>query len=210
MRVRAPLLMLLFLAGHGWAGEAAWEGRYRIRDAAGERELVLLRGADRIEYRIAGEPVRVWRKVADGVELSELYPQQRRKVVFSPGDLRTLDKEPDWALLGGLVDPGLRTQLQAAGGGHGFAQAQTRYRGRDAQGRQVELDWLEAAALPARYCVGQPKAKRCNGDAIRLLGLQQVDATAFSPAADLLEIDQADLGDMELDPFVKGLGHAGH
>ena len=208
--VRASLLMLLFLAGHGWAGEAAWEGRYRIRDAVGERELVLLRGDDRIEYRIAGEPVRVWRKVADGIELSELYPQQRRKVVFSPGDLRTLDKEPDWALLGDLIDPALRAQLQAAGGGRGFDQAQTRYRGHDAQGRPVELDWLDAAALPARYCVGRPKAKRCDADAIRLQGLRQVDAAAFSPADELLEIDQADLGDMELDPFVKGLGHAGH
>ncbi len=210
MMQKAWLFALMILAGHGWAGEAAWEGKYRIRDAAGERELVLLRGGDRIEYRIAGEPVRVWRKVADGVELSELYPQQRRKVVFSPGDLRTLDKEPDWALLGGLIDPALRTQLRAAGGGRGFAQAQTRYRGHDAQGRPVELDWLDAVALPARYCIGQAKAKRCDGDAIRLQGLRQVDATAFSRADDLLEIDQADLGDMELDPFVKGLGHAGH
>jgi hypothetical protein len=226
-----PLLLAL-IAGQGWAGdggsdepgsnitvagdaagdESAWVGDYRIRDARGERELKLVRNGTRIEYRIAGEPIRVWRQTSDGVELRELYPADRRMVVYAPGDLRTLDKVPDWAQLSGLVDPALRARLAAAGNASAFAQPLARYRGADAQGKHVELDWLPASGLPARYCTGKPDSSRCSGgDAIRLQGLTQVPVKqAFTPFDGLLEIDHADLGDMEMDAFVHGLSHAEH
>ena len=129
---------------------------YRIRDARGERELVMVRDDTRIEYRVANEPVRVWRQTADGVELRELYPAERRMVVYAPGDLRTLDRVPDWAQLSGLVDPALRAQLNTTGAAAAaFAQPLTRYRGVDSQGTPVALDWLAGPALPARYCLGK-------------------------------------------------------
>jgi hypothetical protein len=223
---RAWPLLLVLIAGQGWAGdgsgdqpgseaigsEAAWVGDYRIRDARGERELRLVRDGTRIEYRIAGEPIRVWRQTADGVELRELYPADRRMVVYAPGDLRTLDKVPDWALLSGLVDPALRARLTVAGKASAFAQPLARYRGADAQGKHVELDWLPAPGLPARYCTGKPDSRKCSGgDAIGLQELTQVPAErAFTPLDGLLEIDHADLGDMEMDAFVHGLSHAEH
>ena len=220
-----PLLLVL-IAGQGWAGdggghgsnntvagnETAWVGDYRIRDASGERELKLVRDGSRIEYRIAGEPIRVWRQTPDGVELRELYPADRRMVVYAPGDLRTLDKVPDWALLSGLVDPALLAGSSIAGNASAFTQPLTRYRGADAQRKHVELDWLSVVGLPARYCTGKPESGKCSGgDAIRLQGLAQVPAErAFTPFEGLLEIDHADLGDMEMDAFVHGLSHAEH
>jgi len=223
---RGWLLFLALIAGQGGAGDArsdepssntsagktAWVADYRIRDAHGERGLVMVRDDTRIEYRVANEPVRVWRQTADGVELRELYPAERRMVVYAPGDLRTLDKVPDWTQLSGLVDPALRAQLKATGDATAFAQPLTRYRGIDSQGTPVALDWLAGAELPARYCLG----KHCSGqrrsdDAIRLQGLTQAPAEgAFTPLDGLLEIDHADLGDMELDTFVHGLSHAEH
>ncbi len=222
-----PLLLALF-AGQGWAGdggsdgpgsnnmatgdEPAWVGDYRIRDARGERELRLVRDGTRIEYRIAGEPIRVWRQTPDGVELRELYPAGRRMVVYAPGGLRTLDKVPDWAQLSGLVDPALRARLNSTGYSAAFAQPLARYRGADARGKHVELDWLPTPGLPARYCTGKPDSRKCSGgDAIRLQGLTQIPAPqAFTPLDGLLEIDSADLGDMEMDAFVHGLSHAEH
>jgi hypothetical protein len=220
-----PLLLAL-IAGQGGAGdgrseepsspavgnEAAWVGDFRIRDARGERELRLVRDGTRIEYRIAGEPIRVWRQTPDGVELRELYAADRRMVVYAPGDLRTLDKMPDWAQLSGLVDPALRARLKSMGESVAFARPFARYRGADAQGKHVELDWLPAADLPARYCTGKPDSRKCSGgDAIRLQGLTQVPAQrAFTPLDGLLEVDHADLGDMEMDAFVHGLSHAEH
>lgn len=223
---RGSLLLLALIAGQRWAGdgrseeagfnavagETVWVADYRIRDASGERGLVMVRSDTRIEYRVANEPARVWRRTPDGVELRELYPADRRMVVYAPGDLRTLDKVPDWAQLSGLVDPALRAQLAVAGNASAFAQPLARYRGADAQGKHVELDWLPAPALPARYCTGKPDSSRCSGgDAIHLQGLTQVPVDqAFTPLDGLLEIDHADFGDMEMDAFVRGLSHAEH
>lgn len=224
---RAWPLLLALIAGQGWAGEgrsdehgsnytagneSAWVGDYRIHDARGERELRLVRDGTRIEYRIAGEPIRVWRQTPDGVELRELYPADKRMVVYAPGDLRTLDQVPDWAQLSGLVDPALRARLAADGNATAFAQPLARYRGADAQGKHVELDWLPAPGLPARYCTGKSDSRKCSGgDAISLQGLTQVPAErAFTPLDGFLEIDHADLGDMEMDTFVHGLSHAEH
>jgi hypothetical protein len=224
---RGWLLFLALIAGQGWAGDGrseepgsnavagktAWVADYRIRDARGEHSLTIVRDDSRIEYRVANEPVRVWRQTADGVELRELYPAERRMVVYAPGDLRTLDKVPDWAQLSGLVDPALRAQLKATGDAAAlFALPLTRYRGADSQGTPIALDWLEGPGLPARYCLG----KHCGGqrrsdDAIRLQALIQATAEqAFTRVDGLLEIDHADLGDMELDAFVHGLSHAEH
>lgn len=223
---RGWLLFLALIAGQGWAGDGraqelgshavagktAWVADYRIRDARGERGLVMVRDDSRIEYRVANEPVRVWRQTADGVELRELYPAERRMVVYAPGDLRTLDKVPDWTQLSGLVDPALRAQLKAMGDAAAFAQPLTRYRGVDSQGIPVALDWLAGPELPARYCLGQHCGdQRHSDDAIRLQGLTRAPVEgAFTSLDGLLEIDHADLGDMELDAFVHGLSHAEH
>lgn len=220
-----PLLLVL-IAGQGWAGDGrcdepgsdavaktAWVADYRIRDARGERELRMVRDDTRIEYRIAGEPARVWRQTPDGVELRELYPVDRRMVVYAPGDLRTLDKVPDWAQLSGLVDPALRARLAVAGNASAFAQPLARYRGTDSQGKPVQLDWLSGPGLPARYCLGEHCGgeRHNDGEAISLQALTQKPADdAFTSLEGLLEIDHADLGDMELDTFVHGLSHAAH
>jgi hypothetical protein len=123
---------------------------------------------------------------------------------------------PDWAQLAGLVDTALRTRLAAESEGSAFGQPMTRYRGTDAQGLPVQLDWLADAGLPARLSVGPArKGRRAgearDGDAIRLLALRKAPTDlAFTAVDGLLEIDHSDLGDMELDPFVRGLSHAAH
>ncbi len=204
------LLALVSIAGQGVAGEA-WVGDYRIRDARGERALTLVRDDGRVEYRVEGEPTRVWRQTPDGLELTELYLDQKRKVAYAPGDLRAMNVQPDWAQLSGLVDPALRTQLAASGDASAFAQPLTRYRGKDAQGARVELDWLAQAGLPARYCTGPRCGKRGGQDGVRLKALQKMPAeTAFTSLEGLLEIDHADLGDREQDAFVRSLAKTPH
>ena len=222
---RSCLLLLTLIAGQGWAGdggsgesgantiagETVWMADYRIQDARGKRDLVLVRDASRIEYRVADEPIRVWRQTADGVELRELYPDARRMVVYAPGDLRTMDKVPDWSQLSGLVDPALRARLAVVGNATAFAQPLARHRGRDAQGKNVELDWLPGPGLPTRYCTAKHDSRKCSGDALHLQALTQVPAEqAFTPLDGLLEIDHADFGDMEMDAFVGSLSHPEH
>ena len=112
-------------------------------------------------------------------------------IVYSPGELRALDAEPDWDQLSALVDPALRAGSTKPGGEAAFGQPVTRYRGVDPQGRRLELDWLAEAGLTARYRNGN-RGK----DAIRLLRLTRAPTTrAFTAYDGLLEIDHTDLGD---------------
>lgn len=208
MKKVASCLLLALLAGPAWAGDA-WVADYAIRDDKGERTLVLVRDDDTVEYRISGEAPRIWRRLQDGVEMRELHPAEKRVVTYSPGDLRTLGMPTEWGLLAGIVEPGLRTRLSRKDGARVFDQASVRYAGSDAQGKQVILDWLADAGLPVRYCVGeQCAAKRDAGDGLRLRSLKRMPADqAFSSEEGLLEIDQADLGDMEMDPVVRHMTH---
>ena len=208
MKKAASCVLLALLAGPVWAGDA-WVADYAIQDAKGERTLVLVRDENRVEYRISGEAPRIWRRLQDGVEMRELHPQEKRVVTYSPGDLRTLGMPTEWELLAGIVEPGLRTRLSMQDGAKVFGQPSVRYTGADAQGNKVILDWLAGASLPVRYCVGgQRAAKRGAGDGLRLRSLKQVPAEqAFSSEEGLLEIDQADLGDMEMDPVVRHMTH---
>jgi hypothetical protein len=204
----ASCVLLALLAGPAWAGDA-WVADYAIRDAKGERTLVLVRDDDRVEYRISGEAPRIWRRLQDGVEMRELHAEEKRVITYSPGDLRTLGMPTEWELLTGIVEPGLRTRLSMKDGAKVFDQPSVRYTGSDSQGNKVILDWLAGAGLPVRYCVGgQCATKRDAGDGMRLRSLKRMPADqAFSSEEGLLEIDQADLGDMEMDPVVRHMTH---
>jgi len=207
MRSALFLLLCMFGTGPAWAGSGntdalAWVAEYRVHDGQGDRTLVLVRSDERVEYRLAGEPMRIWEKGGDGLFHREVFIAEGRIVSYAPGDLRALGRNPEWSQLSHLVDPALRTQLQDLGttkasAAHG-AQAR-RYRGA-LQGVPVQLDWLDAADLPAHYRSGK-------GQAAYVLELRSLDQRpeklAFTATDGLREIDYADIGDMELDPFAR-------
>jgi hypothetical protein len=223
MRRVLPLLLCLCGAGPTWAGSApattppealAWVAEYRVHDGQGDRALVLVRNQDRVEYRLEGEPVRVWVQDAEGLSHQEVFLADARVVSYAPGDLRALGRHPEWASLNHLVDPALVGQLAGQGAVQVRAvrdAAARRYRGQ-VHGVQTVLDWLDAAQLPAAYRSGRGK----EAYVLELRALRQLPvAQAFTATADLREIDYADIGDMELDPFARryirqGAGVAEH
>jgi hypothetical protein len=175
----------------------AWVGDYRVRDAHGERRMTVIRDASRVEYRLQGAPIRVWRQVSDGVELQELHPDRGERVTYAPGDLRARDKEPEWGQISSLVDPALRDRLAAGRSGKAFGESLQRYRGLDAQNNRIELDWLTASAMPARYRIvaGHVDESRAN-ETIELRGMRRLPVEqAFTPIDGLREMDAADHGD---------------
>ena len=200
-------------AGAGDAGSMAataqdgqaWLAEYTLRDAHGERTLVLACDADIVEYRLPGEPIRVWLRGSDGLAHREVFPADARVVEYAPGDLRAIGHAPDWARLRGLVDPGLRERLRTAGVARVDGSEAQRYRGEEGDAK-VELDWLQAAGLPARFHSGR-------GDArieLRLRSLQRLPAAqAFTATGDFRVLDYADIGDMERDPFARRHIHMG-
>lgn len=207
MRRAFSLLLCVFGTGPVWAGSntaeaLAWVAEYRVHDGQGDRTLVLVRSDERIEYRLAGEPVRVWENGADGLVHREVFVADGRIVSYAPGDLRALGRNPEWRQLSHLVDPALRAQLQERGttkvsAAHD-AQAR-RYRG-NVHSVPVQLDWLDAADLPAHYRSGKRRAAYV----LELRSLEQrPESLAFTATDGLREIDYADIGDMELDPFAR-------
>jgi hypothetical protein len=223
----------LALAGQGWAGEgmeaapsgavsaqgvagdlpagpvaastSAWVATYSLREHGGDRTLVVVRTDDRVEYRMQGEPVRTWHRLADGVEYRELHFQDGRVVVYAPGDLRALGHDPDWRELHDLVAPAERASLQPHGSARAEARTVQHFQG-DFAGIRITLDWLEEAALPARYVRG-------TGRGATTLALRKLDrvaaTTAFTATDGLREIDYTDLGDMALDAFASRHIHQG-
>lgn len=199
------VLSIAVFAGPGWAGERvdapvvagpgqslAWVGDYRITDAHGERRMTVVRDTTRIEYRIEHLPIRVWRRVDDGVELLELFPDRGERVTFSPGDLRARDREPQWAQISSLVDPALREQLSAGRSGKAFGESVQTYRGNDRDDHAIELAWLTTSAMPARYRIEAGAAS----ETIELQSVRRVPAeVAFTATAALHDTDGADQGD---------------
>ncbi|MEI2431536.1 hypothetical protein RDV84_11090 [Lysobacter yananisis] len=233
------LALACALAGPAWAGDAAAANatpgvvadtvvaptvvldaqalvaEYQVRDARGERSLILIRSADRIEYRQPGEPVELWRQTPDGIARLELFAAEKRSIAWAPGDLRTTGRMPQWEQLASPINPQLRDKLKRDGSAKVFGLSAERYRGESAEGQAITLEWLAGEGLPAYYRTGsaKPKAGDTGFYELKLVKLERVGAeTAFTATGDYRETDYADLGDMELDPFaaayLKRNGHA--
>ena len=196
------VLVMVALVGGVQAGEGparaeagtdahTWQADYRIADAQGHHDLRIVMDDGRIEYRAPGEPVRQWRRVADGVELREIEAGAARVIVHAPGDLRVLDREPDWVQLrywgmGGTAagwQPGSSAQVKL--GDHQRYAAQQWQPPTTASAQP--LQWIAAAGVPALY--------RHGDHTWRLTALTAVDASAFTSSAGLEEIDAADVED---------------
>jgi len=233
------LALACALAGPAWAGEAAAANaapaagidtvavpavvpdaqalvaEYKVRDAQGERSLILVRSADRIEYRQPGEPAELWRQTPDGIARLELFDAEKRSIAWAPGDLRTTGRMPQWEQLASPINPQLRDKLKRDGSAKTLGLSAERYRGESAEGQAIALEWLAAEGLPAYYRTGpaKPKAGDTGFYELKLVKLERAAAqTAFTATDDYRETDYADLGDMELDPFaaayLKRNGHA--
>lgn len=227
----ASLALCFVLAGPAWAGEDAASvasatgaaapdapalvAHYSVRDAQGQRDLTLVRAADRIEYRQQGEPVELWRQTPDGINRLELFAAEKRSVAWAPGDLRTVGRMPQWQQLASPINPQLRDKLKRDGTAKALGLSAERYRGESAEGKPIALEWLADEGLPAYYRTGPAKPKA--GDAgfyeLTLVKLERLPAAdAFTATDGYRETDYTDLGDMELDPFaanyLKRNGHA--
>ncbi len=179
---------------------SALRAEYEVRRPDGKtKTLMFVRDEARIEYRLAGEPVRQWRRLGDGLSHRVIFPEDRRIVEYAPGDLRALGHMPEWTTIRSLIDPQLRTTLKPGRRGQAFDEASQRYAG-ERKGVPVELVWLQVSELPARYRQGRGR----RAETLTLKRLERVPAaTAFTDARGFRTLDYADLGDMERDAFAR-------
>jgi hypothetical protein len=168
----------------------------------------LWRDADRIETanRLTGQND-IWTRDAERQQYTyrRVFHPERRIVDYTPGELRTRHAEPDWAKLASVISPQLLDALKAGTSKRLFGQKAVRYSG-IVGGQKIDLWWLEQARLPASLQMsGHGRQMR-----LQLRELQAAAPAAWPHAeeariADYGQLDAADFGDMESDPFVARL-----
>jgi hypothetical protein len=187
---------------------------YEITHDGRSERLDVVRTNDRIEHRYLTRGItEVWSRDARG-ELShwKVFHQAKHSVHFTAGDLRTIEAEPSWEQLATLISPSERAKLKAKGSR------------RTAHGPAILLEglidhqrarvlWNEPAGWPEEVALG-------SGDKRKKYSLLSAEACSTRMCApfdtsSVREIEFADLGDMESDPFVRsflatfaGHGHA--
>lgn len=208
------VLCTALLAASGvWAEPAARDfkplaAHYReVRGAttghAHRSHWFMVRDANRVELG-KGDYVELWQREApDEVSLLRIFHDERKRVMYTPAELRAQQRAPAWAVLNSLIDENLLKSLNKVGTTRFLGQTATRYRGRVGQER-IEVVWLDAQRLPAVVTRRDEK----NAYELRLMVLRAEPGPNW-PKADLARaadyelIDAADLADREYDPFVR-------
>lgn len=178
--------------------------RYDLTVNKMRTDWYLWREADAIETAntLVGQST-IWERNAKAeYTYRRVFHKDRRVVEYVPGEIKTRHAEPDWSKLASVVSPSLLGELKRGASKTLFGQKATRYSG-VAGGQKIDLWWLEKAQLPARLSMS-------GGGQQMVLDLQALHARSPSAwprvndeqIAAYAQIDAADFGDMESDPFV--------
>jgi hypothetical protein len=167
------------------------------------RQWYLWRQSERVERQdIQQGESDIWQRGRDGqVFYERVFHRDRRIIEFVPGDLRALQKYPDWQKLLHVIDPAwLREKLQPTGTTTVLGRQAQRYQGR-VEAIEVEVLWLEAEQLPALVRQKYPQRE----EVLRLRELYPLPHAPWPRAntEHYRRIDYADLGDMHNDPWVR-------
>ena len=129
---------------------------------------------------------------------ARIFHREHSVVRYTSGDLRAYGVTPDWSRLRHVIAPPSEASFTRGARSQVMGWQADRYKGQLAN-KRLDVLWLEALAIPAQVRVsatGQP------GIQIRLLELK-AEAPGPLDLRDYRQIDIADFGDMEQDPFVR-------
>jgi hypothetical protein len=187
---------------------------YEVTHDGRTERLDVVRTNDRIEHRYLTRGItEVWSRDPHG-ELShwKVFHQPKRSVHYTAGDLRTIEAEPSWEQLATLINPTERAKLKAKGSKRTPNGPATLLEGK-LDHQQARVLWNEPTGWAEEVALGAGG----KGKKYRLLSAEACSPTLCAPfdTGSVREIEFADLGDMESDPFVRsflatfaGHGHA--
>lgn len=188
-------------AAHALAPIAA---RYDLKVNQTNTDWYLWRENDSIETANAAVAQNdIWHRVrGNEYTYRRVFHKDQRVVDYTAGEIKTRHAEPDWSKLASVISPALLRELKKGNSKSLFGQKAVRYTGK-LGGQAIDLWWLEQAQVPASLQMTRPGQRMT-------LALRELHAK--SPAAwprvteeriaDYGQIDAADFGDMETDPFV--------
>lgn len=220
----ASLLLALALSGHVVAREAHHDhaapvakviaaqavapapvaARFDLKVNQTQTDWYLWREADSIETANAAVGQNdIWQRVrGNQYNYRRVFHKDQRVVDYTAGEIKTRHAEPDWSKLASVISPQLLQELKRGASKTLFGQKAVRYSGK-VGGQSIDLWWLEQAQLPASLQMTRTGQRMT----LALKELHSEAPAAWPRAtderiADYGQIDAADFGDMESDPFV--------
>lgn len=178
-------------------------------ERAETQESYLWRQTDSVATQEAnGKSGHIWQRDKNHqISYQRIFPAAKRVIVYYPGDLRALQQYPDWKKLASVIDPALLGSALTATGEVTILSRQARRYTGQVDGQEFDVLWLEQEQIPARV---QRKSTGFE-EVIELKEMYPLDQSPW-PHTKLVgyeSIDFADLGDKELDPFVRAFLHGG-
>ena len=191
---------------------------YTIATNQGEQQsLTLLRNADQIIYQRNDVSFELWNKQGEYVRY---FPNQQRSISYRKGDLLSLNMHFDYQQLSQIIVPSTmplltavnsvqqaeQKRLPAIPGTLNLACQPISHYQVEQHNQQLKLAWLSELALPANISIMQGAQQVT----YHLVELNPLTSAEFSQhIANYRDMDFADVGDNESDPFIAKMIHQG-
>lgn len=157
-------------------------------------------------FNAASQQGEVWSINTYGdIEHNRVFVQDKTIVDYTNGQLKTLNKVPQWNQLASIYSPNQIAKLNKTGEKVLFGKSVTVHEG-VLNGLPTIIWWLPEMQIPAYVQQGEGKT-RTSMLMIEMLTQTPITWSWVNPTAlvNYARIDASDFGDMESDPFVKKL-----
>ncbi|ACJ28082.1 Conserved hypothetical protein [Shewanella piezotolerans WP3] len=180
--------------------------RYVVSNSnGGNREITLLRNKQQLIYQHNPQSFELWDRRGEYVRY---FPNERRSVSYRKGDLLSLNMHFNFEQLNHLISPATIKGLQQRpiSKTNLLDTCITQQYSGDQSGHKLVVSWIDKLALPHSFVVSN-----ANGS----MQYQLVELTPFSNdefsalISGYQDIDFADVGDNESDPFIAKMIHQG-
>ncbi|GIU04334.1 hypothetical protein TUM4261_04050 [Shewanella sp. c952] len=180
--------------------------RYAVSNSHGDsREVTLIRNKQQVIYQHNPQSFELWDSRGEYVRY---FPNERRSVSYRKGDLLSLNMHFNFEQLNHLISPATIEGLQQTA----FSNTDMsdtcitqQYTG-EQSGQKLVVSWIDKLDLPRSFVVSN-----ANGSMqYQLLELTAFPSNEFSALiSGYQDIDFADVGDNESDPFIAKMIHQG-
>ncbi|AUD59052.1 hypothetical protein AYJ58_05915 [Shewanella sp. Pdp11] len=172
------------------------KAQYQVTNGKGQQwQMTLIRNGQDFIIQRDGSTFEQW---SSNGEYVRYFPAEKRSVTYRKGDLRALNIQHDRDQLYHVVSPALPTHMTKTQAKQEACFTTQGFEGK-VNGLESELVWIDAIGLPAEFILGQSQPNL----AYKLVGVEPFASDAFVVLTqDYQDIDFADVGDSESDPFI--------
>jgi len=177
------------------AGYAIFNNQPQSENKISNNHIRLIKSQNRVIYQKSPVTFEAWDRNGEYVRY---FPQEQRSITYRPSDLRSLNMSYDLDQLFHLVSPNLKSKLQPAESIERECFTVVQYRGQ-LDGQAIKLEWIESLSLPYQVTLGQGQQQIT----YRLISASKISNHQFDNLTrDYNDLDFADVGDSESDPFI--------